>query len=77
MNLLENNLSIALSNSISDEAGAVATDLLEVGLDAILDDGMLKDVKEKNKKSDISETMTKSVKRFDRIQAALYNNLNT
>lgn len=41
---MENNLSLALSDSISDEVGAVATDLLEVGLDAIMDDGLLKEV---------------------------------
>lgn len=41
---MDNNLSLALSDSISDEAGAIANGLLEVGLDAIMDDGLLKEV---------------------------------
>lgn len=41
---MEKELSLALSNSISDEATEIATDLLEIGLDSILDDGLLKEV---------------------------------
>lgn len=41
---MENDLSFALSNSISEEIGNIATDILEIGLDSILDDGLLKEV---------------------------------
>ena len=41
---MDNNLSLALSDSISEGAGSVATELLEVGLDSILDDGLLKEI---------------------------------
>ena len=41
---MENDLSLALSNSISEEVGTIATDILEIGLDSIMDDGLLKEV---------------------------------
>ena len=41
---MENNLSTALSNSISNEVETTATALLEVGLDSIMDDGLIKEV---------------------------------
>lgn len=41
---MDNNLSLALSDSISEGAGSVATELLEVGLDSILDDGLFKEI---------------------------------
>ena len=37
-------LSNAFSDSLKEEAAACATDLVEVGLDAIMDDGLLKDI---------------------------------
>jgi hypothetical protein len=41
---MENNLSLALSNSISTEASSIATNLLEIGLDSIMEEGLLKEV---------------------------------
>lgn len=40
----ENSLSVALGDSIKEEVGACISDLTEVGLDAIMDDGILKDI---------------------------------
>lgn len=39
-----NNLSVALSESLSEEATLFTTGLLEVGLDAVMEDGILKEV---------------------------------
>lgn len=41
---MENNLSLALRDSISEEASSTLTDIAEVGLDSILDDGLFKDI---------------------------------
>ena len=42
---MENNtLSLSLRNSISEEATSTLTDIAEVGLDSVLDDGLFKDV---------------------------------
>ena len=41
---MEYNLSLALCDSMSNEAKTIATSLLEVGLDAVMDDGILKEV---------------------------------
>ena len=41
---MENDLSTALCDSISGEATSLTTELLEVGLDSVLDDGILKEV---------------------------------
>lgn len=41
---MDTELSLALSNSISEKVGSVATDLLEIGLDAVLEDGVLKEI---------------------------------
>lgn len=41
---MENNLSLALRNSISEEVHNALTDIAEVSLDSILDDGLLKDI---------------------------------
>lgn len=38
------NLSLALRDSISEEASSTLTDLAEVGLDSVLDDGLFKDI---------------------------------
>lgn len=40
----EESLSTALGNSLTEEAATVSSELLEVGLDAILEDGLLKDI---------------------------------
>lgn len=40
----EKSLSIAFSDSLKEESVACISDLVEVGLDAILDDGILKDI---------------------------------
>lgn len=40
----EQSLSTALGNSLTEEAATVSSELLEVGLDAILEDGLLKDI---------------------------------
>lgn len=40
----ERSLSTALGNSLTEEAATVSSELLEVGLDAILEDGLLKDI---------------------------------
>ena len=40
----ENSLSVAFGDSIKEEVGACISDLTEVGLDAIMDDGVLKDI---------------------------------
>lgn len=37
-------LSIALSDSLKDETTSCITELAEVGLDSIMDDGVLKDI---------------------------------
>lgn len=42
--MAENSLSVAFSNSLKEEAIACISDLTEIGLDAIMDDGILKDV---------------------------------
>ncbi len=41
---MENNLSLALRDSISEEASSTLTDIAEVGLDSVLDDGLFKDI---------------------------------
>ena len=41
---MDKNLSRALSESLSDEVSSLSTDLFEVGLDAVMDDGILKEV---------------------------------
>lgn len=41
---MENNLSLALRDSISEEASSTLTDIAEVGLDSILDDSLFKDI---------------------------------
>ena len=41
---MENNLSLALRDSISEEASSTLSDIAEVGLDSILDDGLFKDI---------------------------------
>ena len=41
---MEYNLSLALCDSMSNEAETIATSLLEVGLDAVMDDGILKEI---------------------------------
>lgn len=41
---MENNLSLALRDSISEEASSTLTDIAEVGLDSIWDDGLFKDI---------------------------------
>ena len=41
---MEDNLSQALSNSISEETQSVAAELMEAGLDSVMDDGLLKEV---------------------------------
>ena len=41
---MEKNLSLALRDSISEEASSTLTDLAEVGLDSVLDDGLFKDI---------------------------------
>ena len=41
---MEHDLSIALSDSISKEATSLTTDFLEIGLDAVMDDGILKEI---------------------------------
>lgn len=40
----DNNLSLALRNSISEEATNALTEIAEIGLDSVLDDGLLKDI---------------------------------
>ena len=40
----DNNLSLALRNSISEEATNSLTEIAEIGLDSVLDDGLLKDI---------------------------------
>ncbi len=40
----ENSLSIALGDSLKEDTVACISDLVEVGLDAIIDDGILKDI---------------------------------
>ena len=44
MNNMDSELSLALSNSLSEETFSTVSDLLEVGLDSIMDDGLLKDI---------------------------------
>lgn len=44
MKAMEYNLSLALCDSMSNEVETIATSLLEVGLDAVMDDGILKEV---------------------------------
>ena len=41
---MENNLSLALSNSISSETGSLASNVFEAGLDVVMDDGFLKEI---------------------------------
>ena len=41
---MDNNLALALRNSVSEEMSSTLADIAEVGLDAILDDGLFKDV---------------------------------
>lgn len=41
---MEDSISYALSDSISDESQSVAAELMEVGLDSVMDDGLLKEV---------------------------------
>ena len=40
----ENSLSVAVGDSLKEESIACINDLAEVGLDAIMDDGILKDI---------------------------------
>ena len=41
---MKTNLSLALSNSVSKEAQSIASDLLEVGLDTILDNDIIREI---------------------------------
>ena len=40
----DNNLSLALCNSISEEAINALTEIAEIGLDSVWNDGLLKDI---------------------------------
>lgn len=41
---MENTLSLALRDSISDEASSALSDIAEIGLDSVLNDGLFKDI---------------------------------
>ena len=40
----QNNLSVALSDSLKEETVSCIGELTEVGLDAVMDEGLLKDI---------------------------------
>ena len=42
--MMSNNLSLALRDSINTEAGSIAANIAEIGLDSIIDDDMLREV---------------------------------
>ena len=41
---MNNNLSLALRDSINTEAGSIAANIAEVGLDSIIEDDIIKEV---------------------------------
>ena len=42
--MMNNNLSLALRDSINTEAGSIAANIAEVGLDSIIEDDIIKEV---------------------------------